>query len=87
MKAFKHHIARDFINDPTLLGPGNGAGKNGTVFLDYNYMVGFLKFDAWRWYYCEIEVEEHEIRRHSTNKFMATMKIPKQSIEGFKPLT
>lgn len=83
MRAWKHHIGQDFIDMPELI-HDNGAGKNGTIFLDYNYMLGYLWKERKHYWACELSVELDEIYRIGV--FMGVMKVDKIAIGPFKPL-
>lgn len=56
-KAWKHHRAEDFEKDPSLIYP-NGVGKGGTIFLDYNKMIQYLKMIGGHWYICELILKD-----------------------------
>lgn len=84
MKAWKHHIAEHFIENPSLI-KNNGAGKDATIFLDYQKMVEYLNKTDTAWYIAEIEVEESEITRLKHG--MATIHCVKISKTGFKPFS
>ena len=85
MKAWKHHVAKHFINGSNPTHP-NGAGKGGTIFLDWSEMVKYLKNDGRDWYVAEIEVEENELLFEFRNDYMATILVNRTSDEGFVPI-
>ncbi len=85
-KAWKHHIAEDFEKDPKLLGPGNGAGANSTIFLDYDYMVQQLRTTRQRWYIAELDLQEEPLYFQAGVTQRATTTRDIESKEGFKPI-
>jgi len=82
---YKHHIASDFIKDPSLCS-NNGGGKGGTVFFEYDYMIEFLRVHCGniKWYYCVLDVEPFDIIKINEN--IAQLKKDVPSIIDFKPL-
>lgn len=85
MLAYKHHISEHFEEDPSLVFD-NGAGKGGTVFLDYDKMVDYLMNDGRRWHICTLEVNINELKFEFNNDWMATILVNKKAIDYFKPL-
>lgn len=85
-KAWKHHVAEHFEKDPGLLGPGNGAGAGGTIYLDYEYMLQQLRTDKRRWYVAELDLVDEPLVFTSTITERATTTRDIESREGFKPL-
>ena len=83
MKAWKHHIAEHFEEDPSLC-RNNGAGAGATIFTDFAAMKDHLEQTGRRWYVAELEVEEDEISR--INADMATILVYKDAVSEFKPL-
>jgi hypothetical protein len=84
-KAWKHHIAEHFEEGLCPTHP-NGAGKGGTIFLDYEKMLEYLIEDGRRWYVAELNLVNCPIRYDFTDKWMVTILKSKDSKEGFKPL-
>lgn len=83
--AWKHHIAEHFVNGIIPTHP-NGAGKGGTIFIDYEKMVKYLKEDGRDWYIAELNLENEPLLLEFNNDYMATIQRNCQSELGFKPL-
>ena len=83
-KAWKHHISSDFGNTSTS--DKNGAGKGGTIFLDYDKMLDYLKADGRKWHVAELYLESHPIRYDFGNNYMATILEDCESDVGFASL-
>lgn len=81
---WKLHVSQHFIDDPTLLGPGNGVGKGGTVFLDYDYMLMYARASGVQWHVAEIEAPIELLFRIDDKRALAFDAI--ESAEGFKLL-
>ena len=62
----------------------NGAGKGGTVFVNYQQLKRYLKKDGRRFYVAKILITKNKLDFNFDNKFIATIKISKQSKDGFK---
>lgn len=82
--AWKHHISEDFENGKMPI--ESGAGKGGTIFLDYKTMIDYLKNDGRRWHVAELDLDRDPIIFNFDNNYMATIDIDKPSKSGFKPL-
>lgn len=85
MLVFKHHISKDFEENPSLV-MNNGAGAGATVFTDYNKMLAYLKTDGRSWHVAPLEVEKGELHFNFGNDYMATILCDKSSKENFKPV-
>jgi hypothetical protein len=83
-KAWKHHIAKNFIEGHCPTNP-NGAGKGGTIFLDYKKMSEYLIKDGRDWYVAELDLVNHPICFEFGNNWMATILKAKRSDKGFVP--
>ena len=83
-KAWKLHIASDFIANGVPLSP-NGVGAGGSVYLDYNKMIDSLDGDYVTYYYCGLDLIDAPITMD--NDFIATIHCNWRSIEGFKTFT
>lgn len=81
-KAWKHHIASDFIYKLSPTSP-NGAGKGGTIFLDFDKMLDYLKCDGREWYIAELSLSETPITFDFGCDYMATIQTDLLSEEGF----
>jgi|TARA_R110000751_G_scaffold15422_4_gene50027 hypothetical protein len=81
---WKHHISEHF-KDGTLTTDG-GAGVGGTVFMDYEKMVEYLKKDGREWYVAELEVDETELEFNFKQNYMATILVNRISKTGYKPI-
>ena len=85
MRVYKHHISSHFEEDPTLL-HNNGAGRGGTVFLNFQKMLERLSKSQQDWHYCELDVEEYEIQRNNQDPDLATILVNKKADGSFKSL-
>ena len=81
--AWKHHIAKDFENKTCLTYP-NSAGSGGTIFLNYEKMIEYLKEDGRRWYVAELILKNEPLIFEFNNNFMATIQRDFPSENGFK---
>lgn len=83
-KAWKHHVAEDFlVNGVPVEG---GAAYGGTIFLDYDFMLDYLKHDGREWYIAELDLQSVSIRYDFNSTKLATVLDNVVSKEGFKPL-
>jgi hypothetical protein len=82
-KAWKHHIASDFQNGMPTSG---GAGKGGTIFLDYYKMLDYLKKDGRDWYIAELDLKDNLVKYEYGNDYMVTTLVNIISKKGFKPI-
>lgn len=82
-KAWKHHISENFSKNKSLK---NGAGKGGTIFLNYEKMIEYLKKDGRDWHIAELELNNDPVKLEFNNDWMATILINKKSITGFMAL-
>ena len=89
MIVYKHHISKHFEEDPSLL-KNNGVGIGGTIFLNYDFMVKFLKeHTRRRWHYAKLKMKKSEfvvMDFVTEDRYMATSLVKRKSREGFKPL-
>lgn len=85
MKAWKHHISEHFEDGGTPTSP-NGAGAGGTIFLDYDKMICYLKEDGREWHVAELEVYEDELLFEFNCNWMATILCNRLSKIGFVKL-
>lgn len=86
IKVWKHHIAESFERNPSLV-EGNGAGKGGTVFTDYEKMKEWIsRNDSRKFYAAPIMVELEDLDFNFPEPYMATMKKYVASCDNFKPL-
>lgn len=86
MIVWKHHIAEDYEKNgvPTL---GNGVGVGGTVFLDFNRMVDWLKQNDKRAFYvAPIDMNVSELEFNQPETFMADSRVKKISVGPFAPI-
>ncbi len=81
MKAWKHHIAEHFENGSVNWGAAAAAGA--TIFLDYDFMIQYLKKDGRRWCVAELSIEKNEILYDFKNKEMATLTVNKNTVTQF----
>ncbi len=81
MRAWKHHIAEHFENGSVKWDAGVGAGA--TIFLDYDFMIEYLKKDGRRWCVAELDVEKNEISHDFKNKEMVTLTVNKKTVTQF----
>jgi hypothetical protein len=81
MKAWKHHIAEHFEDDSVNWDAGAAAGA--TIFLDYDFMIQYLKKDGRRWCVAELSVEKNEILYDFKNKEMVTLTVNKNTVTQF----
>jgi hypothetical protein len=81
---WKHHISEHF-KDGTLTTDG-GAGVGGTVFIDYEKMMEYLKKDGREWYVAELEVDETELEFNFKQNYVATILVNRISKTGYKPI-
>ena len=82
--AWKHHIAEHFENGSCPTHP-NGAGKGGTIFIDYQEMIKYLKEDGRYWYVAELMLENEPLIFEFGNDYMATIQRNCRSEHGFSP--
>jgi hypothetical protein len=73
MKIYKHHLSENIEKRKTPI--NGGIGKSATVFINFDYMVAYLKKDGRRWHYCEAEVDINDLLFNFKNYYMATIKI------------
>ncbi len=85
MIAYKHHIAKHFIERPDLI-KNNGAGVGATIFLNFEDMLKCLSHDHRDWYYCTIEVDEADLNFNFGCDYMATLLVSKRAIDNYKPI-
>ena len=85
-KAWKHHSAANFTKEenPSPRHP-NGAGKGGTIFIDFNAMIDYLEADGREWYIAELDLNKTPILFDMGNFGMATILTDLQSEKGFFP--
>lgn len=83
-KAWKHHVSSDFTDEATNC--DNGAGKGGTIFLDYDKMIEYLNSDGRKWHVAELNLKSCPIRYDFGNKYMATIMQDWLCENGFVPL-
>jgi hypothetical protein len=86
MKAWKHHISEHFEPIGFIPCHPNGGGKGGTIFLNYQTMIEYLKNTEMDWHVAELNVTESQITRHPNNKYLATLNESVGSDFGFYPL-
>lgn len=84
-KAWKHHVAEHF-EDGSIPAYPNGAGKGGTIFIDYNKMVDYLKATGKRWYVAELDLKNDLLNFKYCVDYMAEILYDKDSDIGFVPL-
>tara|TARA_B100001778_G_scaffold334952_1_gene349453 strand:- start:500 stop:2074 length:1575 start_codon:yes stop_codon:yes gene_type:complete len=83
---WKHHIAEDFEQDPSLL-YDNGVGSGGTVFTDFGKMVNWLSGnDKRRFYVVPIVMNSKDLEFDPSIPFMATSRIEQKSPYRFAPI-
>lgn len=82
-RAWKHHISEHFNDSDS---DGNGAGAGGTIFLDYDKMLKYLKSDGRKWHVAELCLHDCPIRFDFANDHMATILIDWVSESGFSPI-
>lgn len=80
--AWKHHISEDF-NDNNL---SSGAGKGGTIFIDYEKMLNYLKEDGRNWHIAELNLYNEPLIFKFKDKWMANVTRDILSDKGFKKL-
>ena len=83
-KAWKHHISKHFDEGSMPTSP-NGAGKGGTVFIDYEKMIEYLTEDGRNWHIAELDLKDEPLIFEYGNDWMATVTRNIFSKEGFKP--
>lgn len=66
-KAWKHHLTKQVKEWY------EGAGKGATIFLDYDFMVKYLKEDGREWSVAELELKDTPIRYDFLSKGMVTI--------------
>lgn len=81
-KAWKHHISEHFKGTDIE----NGAGAGGTIFLDYDRMIEYLKKDGRAWHVAELDLLYTPIRFDFKNDYMATILTDWPSVSGFHPV-
>ena len=81
--AWKHHISEDF-NDNNI---SNGAGKGGTIFIDYEKMLNYLKEDGRNWHIAELNLYNEPLIFKFKDKWMANVTRNILSNKGFKKLS
>ena len=81
-KAWKHHIAEDFTINGVPTHP-NGAGKGGTIFLDFYFMCEYLKSDGRDWFIADLELVEEPLLLEFNSKYMANTTREIDSKRGF----
>lgn len=86
IKVWKHHISEHFKPIGDIPCHPNGGGKGGTVFLDYETMLQYLKNDGREWHIAELNVNESDIIRNPGNGQTATLLRGIYSDHGFKKL-
>lgn len=84
MKVWKHHIAINFETGKTPVDAHAGTG--GTVFLDYGYMISYLRETNERWYVAELEVEDTDLNFCFDDFRLANLKKVVKTISKFVPL-
>lgn len=82
---YKHHISEHFESGECPLFP-NGVGKGGTVFLDYNFMIDYLKKTNKKWHIAKIELNNEPLLFEFDSELMATTLRSHSSFTGFYPL-
>lgn len=80
--AYKHHISEHFNGSDSH----NGAGAGGTIFLDYEKMLRYLKADGRKWHVAELCLRDCPIRFDFENDYMATILVDWASESGFYPI-
>ena len=83
-KAWKHHIAEDFISGRCPI--SGGAGEGGTIFTDYAEMLKYLSQDGREWYAAELDLIDEQIVFEFGNIYMATTTRNIPSSTGFKSI-
>lgn len=83
--AWKHHISEHFENSKCETIP-NGAGKGGTIFIDYEKMINYLKEDGRNWHIAELNLFNEPLIFKFKNKWMANITKNIHSEKGFKKL-
>jgi len=87
IRVWKHHIAKDYeINGvPTI---GNGVGKGGTVFTDFDKMKDWLAHnDTRKFYFAPITMCKDELDFEFDVPFMATSLVQRTSDGPFAPVS
>jgi hypothetical protein len=80
--AWKHHISEHFENYEEF----GGAGKGGTIFIDYNKMLNYLKEDGRNWHIAELNLYNEPLIFKFKDKWMANVTRDIHSDKGFKKL-
>lgn len=83
-KAWKNHISSNFKNGNAKLDAG--AGKGGTIFLDYDKMIAYLLEDGRQWHAAELDLTSELLLYEFGNDWMATILRDIPSIGGFNPI-
>lgn len=83
-KAWKNHVSSNFVIGRAKLDAG--AGKGGTIFLDYDKMVQYLLEDGRQWHVAELNLCDELLYYEFGNDWMATVLRDIPSKSGFKPV-
>lgn len=85
-KAWKHHISSDFDDNQEYEPYSNGAGAGGAIFLDYDYMIEYLKNNGREWHIAELDCVDTPISFDFDSPHKARILVDWGSKEGFKKL-
>ena len=83
--AWKHHLSADFENHPELL-KNNGAGEGATVFINYQFMLNYLKRTGKKWHIARLELNNCPVDVGHESPDMITILKPVKAIENFHPV-
>lgn len=82
-RAWKHHRVEDFDRNPLKYA---NASKGGTIFLDYDKMIQYLKMLGGHWYICELILQDELVCLNHNQSWMVdvTRSIPYE--RGFESI-